>query len=108
MLSAENSRALLIPEGFAHGFQALEDDCELLYLHSAAYEPSAEGGVNCTDARLGIDWPLPVSELSARDREHAPLGDDFEGLKPGSAGIAAHRLRKASSILAARRHRTPI
>ncbi len=79
-LSADNNRALLIPQGYAHGFQALEDGCELLYLHSTAYEASTEGGLNHADPRLGIDWPLAVAELSARDRAHPMLGDDFEGL----------------------------
>ena len=79
-LSAENLTALLIPLGCAHGFQALTDDAELLYLHSAAYAPQAEGGLRPTDPRLGIAWPLPISELSARDAGHALLGASFTGL----------------------------
>jgi dTDP-4-dehydrorhamnose 3,5-epimerase len=75
-LSADNRRALLIPEGFAHGFQALTDDCELLYLHSAAYAPEAEAGVNPVDPRLAIAWPLPISQLSPRDTNHPMLNDD--------------------------------
>lgn len=81
VLSGENNRAFLIPQGFAHGFQALEENCELLYLHSAAYEPGAEGGLNIADPRLDISWPMPVSDLSERDRTHAMLGDDFEGIE---------------------------
>jgi dTDP-4-dehydrorhamnose 3,5-epimerase len=77
-LSARNHRALLIPEGFAHGFQALEDDCELLYLHSTAYAPDAEVGINPQDPRLAIAWPLPVTQLSARDASH-PMLNDYEG-----------------------------
>lgn len=79
-LSAENRRALLIPEGFAHGFQSLTDDCELLYLHSAAYEAEAEGALNCQDSRLGIAWPLPITELSPRDAAHPWLDGEFKGL----------------------------
>jgi dTDP-4-dehydrorhamnose 3,5-epimerase len=80
-LSAENGCALLIPEGFAHGFQALTDDVELLYCHSEAYAAHAEGGLNPTEPRLGIDWPLTVAELSARDAGLALITADFEGLR---------------------------
>ena len=80
VLSAENNRALVIPKGCAHGFQALEDDSELIYLHSAAYEPSCEGALNQSDPRLAIDWPLPVTDLSDRDRNHELLADEFKGL----------------------------
>ncbi|MSR05525.1 MAG: dTDP-4-keto-6-deoxy-D-glucose epimerase [Gemmatimonadetes bacterium] len=79
-LSAENGRALLIPEGFAHGFQTLTDDCDLVYLHSAAYAPGAEGGVSPSDPRLAIPWPLPIADLSARDRSHPPVRDDWSPL----------------------------
>ncbi|MBK1631886.1 dTDP-4-dehydrorhamnose 3,5-epimerase [Thiohalocapsa halophila] len=80
-LSAENHRTLLIPEGFAHGFQTLTDDCELIYLHTAAYQPDAEGAVNALDPRLAIDWPLPVTEMSARDRAHLSIATDFAGIR---------------------------
>lgn len=80
-LSAENGRALLIPEGFAHGFQALTDKVELLYCHSEAYAAQAEGGLNPADPRLGIAWPLAITELSARDAGHALIRSDFEGVR---------------------------
>jgi dTDP-4-dehydrorhamnose 3,5-epimerase len=79
-LSAENHRALLIPEGFAHGFQTLTPDCELLYLHTAAFAPEAEGGLNALDPRLSIDWPLPPIERSERDRSLPLLDADFAGI----------------------------
>ena len=79
-LSAENGLSLFIPKGFAHGFQALTDDCELLYLHTASYAPEAEGAVNALDPALAIDWPLPVTEMSPRDRGHPLLDDDFAGI----------------------------
>ena len=79
-LTPSNTRMMVIPEGFAHGFQALEQDSELLYLHTAFYEPSAEGGFSCTDPRLGIAWPLPVQALSCRDASHPRLPPDFPGL----------------------------
>jgi dTDP-4-dehydrorhamnose 3,5-epimerase len=79
-LSADNGCALLIPQGFAHGFQALSDDVELLYCHSAAYAAEAEAGLHPTDKGLEIAWPLPVGELSERDSQHPPLRRDFEGI----------------------------
>lgn len=79
-LSAENHRSLLIPKGFAHGFQTLSEDCELIYLHSQSYNPTVEGALNFADPRLSIAWPLPVADVSARDQSHAFLTSDFEGL----------------------------
>jgi len=67
-LSPEQSNALLIPEGCAHGFQVLEAASELLYLHSGAWEPEAETGVRWDDPQLAIAWPLPAADLSDRDR----------------------------------------
>lgn len=81
-LSPGNARMLVIPEGCAHGFQALEADSELLYLHTAPYTPQAEGGVRHDDPALGIRWPLPVTDLSARDRSHPLLSTGFAGLIP--------------------------
>lgn len=79
-LSSENARMLVIPEGCAHGFQVLEPDSELLYLHTAFYSQEAEGGVSCNDPRLGITWPLPVADLSQRDSSHPPIAADFSGM----------------------------
>jgi dTDP-4-dehydrorhamnose 3,5-epimerase len=80
-LSADNGMALLIPAGFAHGFQALEDGVELLYCHSAPYAPAAEGGLHPQDPALAIAWPLPPAELSARDAAHPGLDPQFEGFE---------------------------
>jgi dTDP-4-dehydrorhamnose 3,5-epimerase len=82
LLSAENRHMLVIPEGCAHGFQVLEADSEMLYLHTEFYRPDAEGGVRHDDPALAIDWPLPVRDLSARDRQHALITPDFVGLAP--------------------------
>lgn len=79
-LSADNRSALLIPEGFAHGFQTLTDDVELLYCHSAAYVQSAEAGLNPLDMKLAIAWPLPVAEMSERDKGHPLITGIFEGV----------------------------
>lgn len=67
-LTPQNGKALFIPEGCAHGFQVLEPDSELLYLHSGEWVQTAETGVRWDDADLAIAWPLPPKELSARDR----------------------------------------
>lgn len=79
-LSAENGLALLIPEGFAHGFQVLSPGATLLYCHSADWTPNLERGVRPTDARIGIDWPLPPSDMSERDATRDLLSDDFTGV----------------------------
>lgn len=79
-LSAANHRALLIPEGFAHGFQTLTDDCELIYLHSNPYVHGAEAGVNPKDLKLSINWPLAISELSAKDAQHPLITQQFKGM----------------------------
>ena len=80
VLSAANHRTLVIPEGFAHGFQALTEDCELLYFHTAAYRPAAEGGLNAHDPMLAIRWPATISDLSSRDAGHPMLTNEFGGV----------------------------
>lgn len=72
--------AVLIPPGCAHGFQALTDDVHLIYLHTHAYTPSAEGGVHAEDPRIGIAWPLPITHVSERDRAHPCLPDHYQGV----------------------------
>ena len=67
-LSAANRRALYVPPGFAHGFQSLTDDAEVLYLMSAAYQPEAARGVRYDDPALAIAWPLPPTAISDKDR----------------------------------------
>jgi dTDP-4-dehydrorhamnose 3,5-epimerase len=81
-LSAENGRMMVIPEGFAHGFQALAPETELLYLHTHAYVPQAEAGVRWDDARIAIAWPLPPTQVSERDCAWPELDTGFAGLAP--------------------------
>ena len=78
-LSADNGCALLIPQGFAHGFQALTDDVELMYCHSSAYASGYETGLNPLDPSLAVKWPLAVTKMSARDGAQPLLTDAFEG-----------------------------
>lgn len=80
ILSAGNHKTLLIPEGFAHGFQTLTEDCEMLYFHTAAYQPGAECGLNAKDPRLNICWPEAMTELSPRDSAHPLVTEDFSGV----------------------------
>lgn len=72
-LSTAGRRAIYVPPGYAHGFQTLEDDTELLYLISELYEPSLQRGVRWDDATLGIAWPLEPSSISERDRDFPDL-----------------------------------
>ena len=75
-LTPESSNALLVPEGCAHGFQVLDPESELLYLHSGAWVSSVDRGVRWDDPQLAISWPLPPTELSERDR-CLPLLSEF-------------------------------
>ncbi len=80
-LGAESLRALYVPERFAHGYQSLCDDTFVSYELGAVYTPSAEGGLRHDDPRLGLEWPLPVTVVSERDRSFRSLGDVEEELK---------------------------
>lgn len=80
ILSADNHTSLLIPEGFAHGFQTLTNDCELIYLHSMPYNQAAEAALNVLDPMISIAWPQPITERSERDRSHPMLNQDFKGI----------------------------
>ena len=80
ILSASNHKTFVIPEGFAHGFQTLTDDCEMLYFHTAAYAVDAEGALNAQDPQLAIMWPRTITERSARDQAHPMLAENFTGV----------------------------
>lgn len=75
-LSAENNRALYIPEGCAHGFMTLEPNSEILYQMSSFYEPDAGAGVRWDDSAFGIGWPLPVSVIGPRDAGWSDFRDE--------------------------------
>jgi dTDP-4-dehydrorhamnose 3,5-epimerase len=68
-LSADNYRGLYVPERFAHGYQALEDQTETSYQVGEFYAPGTEGGLLYSDPRLGLTWPLPIGEMSPKDAE---------------------------------------
>ena len=79
-LSAENMKMVCVPEGFAHGFQAMEENSELLYLHTDFYSFEHEGGVRYGDPMINISWPLEVMDISERDQNHPLLSHDFKGI----------------------------
>ncbi len=79
-LSSKNMKMMYIPEDFAHGFQTLEENCELLYLHTEFYSPEHEDGVRYDDPLINIQWPMKITDLSEKDRMHHLLGQDFSGI----------------------------
>jgi dTDP-4-dehydrorhamnose 3,5-epimerase len=81
-LAADGERQIFIPEGFAHGFQALTDDVQLLYMHTSAWSREHERGLRHDDPRLAINWPLPVTLVSTKDRSAPLLDGRFEGYSP--------------------------
>ncbi|MFX1328517.1 MAG: dTDP-4-dehydrorhamnose 3,5-epimerase [Promethearchaeota archaeon] len=81
ILSAENLKMMYIPEGFAHGFQTLEENTELLYFHTEFYDAEHEGGIRFDDPLISLQWPLDVSTVSKRDKEHKLLSNHFKGVE---------------------------
>ena len=79
-LSASNRLMMFMPSGFAHGFQSLTADCELLYCHSSYYTPGHEGAIKYDDPMLNIAWPLKVTKISDRDLNHPFLTPEFKGI----------------------------
>jgi dTDP-4-dehydrorhamnose 3,5-epimerase len=80
-LSADNGRALYVPERFAHSYQVLENTTETSYQVGEFYTPSAEGGLSPFDPDLGISWPLPVTNISDKDANWAPLSEVLGDIK---------------------------
>jgi dTDP-4-dehydrorhamnose 3,5-epimerase len=80
-LSEENSRALYVPERFAHGYQALRDKTETSYQVGEFYSPRFESGLLYNDPRLGLEWPLPVAVISPKDEAWKPLAEQEQELK---------------------------
>lgn len=82
-LSEQNMRMMYVPEGFAHGFQTLEDYTELIYHHTAFYAPNHDGGMRYNDPRVNIQWPLTVTSISEKDKNYPLLSDTYEGINLG-------------------------
>jgi dTDP-4-dehydrorhamnose 3,5-epimerase len=82
-LDESGTNQFFIPEGFAHGFQALTDDAQLLYLHSAAWDRENECGLRHDDPAIAIDWPLPVTCISDKDKNLPWVKESrFAGVTP--------------------------
>ncbi|WP_300464819.1 dTDP-4-dehydrorhamnose 3,5-epimerase [Desulfobacula sp.] len=80
ILTSQNMKMMYIPEGFAHGFQTLAEDCELMYFHTEYYSPEHEGAVRYDDPLAGITWPENITQVSERDLQHPLLKKDFKGI----------------------------
>lgn len=80
-LTGSNRKAIYVPDGVAHGFQALEKDSRLLYFHTEYYDPDYEDGVLYNEPKAQIQWPLPITDISKRDRSHKRLPDDYRGIE---------------------------
>lgn len=78
----DETTSCYVPEGCAHGFQALTDEVHLIYQHSSNYVPEAEGGVRFDDPAIALAWPLPAGTVSDRDRAFPLISADFAGLAP--------------------------
>lgn len=81
-LSEDNMRMALIPEGFAHGFQTLAENAELIYHHTAFYSQEHERGLRFDDPRFAIPWPLPAGAISLKDQQYPLLDGTFKGIVP--------------------------
>lgn len=81
-LDADAHNALYIPQGVAHGFQTLEDDCEVTYMMTDIYRPECADGVRYDDASFGIAWPLEVTCIAERDRTYPDYRVESHAARP--------------------------
>lgn len=82
-LTAANGDALYVPPGFAHGFQALRDESEVIYSISPSFVAGAGDGVRWDDPDIRVAWPLPVAIISDKDRAWTPMADRPPGVAAG-------------------------
>ena len=80
ILNPALNKMMIIPEGFAHGFQALTNNAKMLYLHTEFYQPEFEIGFRFNDPAVNIEWPLACSEISMRDEHHPLISNTFNGI----------------------------
>lgn len=80
ILSSENRSMFYVPKGFAHGFQTLEENTEILYYHTEYYHPELEEGIRYDDPGIGISWPLPITNISDRDSNFTLITETFKGV----------------------------
>ena len=79
-LSSENKKMMVLPEGVAHGFQTLDDECELLYLHTEVFSPQLEDGVRWNDPMIQLKLPLSITQISKKDETYELLSNNFDGI----------------------------
>ena len=80
VLSSDGDVMLYVPRGFAHGYQTLKPDTELLYFHDNYHDKDCERGLNAQDPALAIDWPNPIALMSDRDKAFPMITHPFEGI----------------------------
>jgi len=80
-LASEKYNMMYIPQGCAHGFQTLEENCELLYFHTAFYKPTSEGAIRFDDPMISIQWPLEPVNISLKDKSYPFINDTFRGIQ---------------------------
>jgi len=78
-LTPNNNECLIVPEGFAHGFQTLANNVCMLYFHTNYYKPESERGILYNDPDLKINWPMPITYISDKDLKH-PSIKNFNGI----------------------------
>jgi dTDP-4-dehydrorhamnose 3,5-epimerase len=81
ILDEKKNQILTIPKGFAHGFQTLKDNTEILYFHNGYYKKKYESGLNPFDKKVKIKWPLKISKISEKDKRIKFIDKEFAGLK---------------------------
>jgi dTDP-4-dehydrorhamnose 3,5-epimerase len=79
-ISSDNKKSIFIPDGFAHGFQSLTKDTEILYLVTACYSPEKEDALNAQDPMIGIEWPAKITELSDKDKAVPFIDQNYHGI----------------------------
>jgi len=80
ILDSSIDNLLIIPKGFAHGFQSLTNNCEIIYCHSETYNPKKELSINPLDPNISINWPLKKPIISSKDLNSQYIYDDFKGI----------------------------
>ena len=78
VITPHNMKMMYVPEGFAHGFQTLEENSELLYHHTEFYTPESENGVNALDKTINIKWPEKITLMSDRDKSFPLIDKNFK------------------------------
>jgi dTDP-4-dehydrorhamnose 3,5-epimerase len=81
VLSEDNRQMIYVPEGFAHGFQTLEDNSQMIYHHTEYYTPENERGLNYSDPAFQIKWPLPPINMTHKDQEYPFIDNNFKGIE---------------------------